>query len=62
MSAAAARLSEITTDGKTVLIPFTDTLVKAGWNYLMIEYDASEGIHNPAFVNAVLDASIAALK
>lgn len=62
LTEAEVRLGDITTDGKTALIATTDTLVKAGWNYFLIEGDGSEGIHNPAFVNAVLDATIAALR
>ncbi len=33
-------------------------LIKAGWNYFMVENDKSEGVHNPAFVNSALDLSI----
>jgi len=62
LSEAEVRLGDITTDGTKALIPTTDALVKAGWNYFLIHGDGSEGIHNPAFVNAVIDASIAALK
>jgi hypothetical protein len=36
-------------------------IVKAGWNFLLIENDMSEGIHNPGFVIGVLDATKAAL-
>jgi len=34
---------------------------KAVWNYGLINNDASFGIHNPSFVSAVIDATIAAL-
>ncbi|MFH1140631.1 MAG: carboxypeptidase-like regulatory domain-containing protein [Chloroflexota bacterium] len=62
LAEAEVQLGDFTTDGTAKLVAFTDPLVKAGWNYFLIHGDASEGIHNPAFVNAVLDASIAALK
>ncbi len=62
LSEAEVRLGDITTDGTKVLIAATDTLVKAGWNFFLIEGDGSEGIHNPAFASAVLDATIAALR
>lgn len=62
MTTVAVRLGELTTDGKTLVIPLTDPLAKASWNYLMMTYDGSKGIHNPPFVNAVIDASIQALK
>jgi hypothetical protein len=38
------------------------TIPKAAWNLLMIESDASEGVHNPGLVNRVLDVSIYALQ
>lgn len=38
------------------------TLAKAGWNFFMIESDASKGVHNPAFVNSALDVAIFAVK
>ena len=62
LTEAEVRLGDITTDGTKALIPVTDNLVKVGWNYFLIHGDGSEGIHNPAFANAVLDASIAALR
>ncbi len=56
------QLGDITTDGKTALVPLTDPLVKAGWNYFLIHGDASLGVHNPAFTMDALNAAIAALK
>jgi hypothetical protein len=38
------------------------TIPKSGWNLLMVESDASEGVHNPGLVNRVLDVSIYALQ
>jgi hypothetical protein len=38
-----------------------DRLPKSGWNYSLVHEDKSNGIHNPAFVLEVLDASIDAL-
>ncbi len=35
--------------------------VGALWNYLTLEEDGSTGVHNPAYAEALLDASIAAL-
>jgi len=34
-------------------------LVRAGWNYFLIESDQSKGIHNPGFAITVLDNTIA---
>jgi len=33
-------------------------LPKAGWNYLLLESDSSEGVHNPDFSTEVIEASI----
>ncbi len=63
LSEAEVRLGDITTDGKAAtIIPANDKLVLAGWNYFLVHGDSSKGVHNPAFVNDVLDASIRALK
>lgn len=59
---AEVQLGDITTDGKVQVIPLTDPLVKAGWNYFLIHGDGSGGIHNPTFTFNVIKASIAALK
>ena len=62
LAEAEVQLGSFTTDGTKVLIATTDNLVKVGWNYFLIHGDSSKGIHNPAFINDVLDASIAALR
>jgi hypothetical protein len=62
LSEAEVQLGGITSDGTKAIIAMTDNLVKAGWNYFLVHGDASEGVHNPAFINAVIDASIAALR
>ncbi|MBI2850470.1 MAG: carboxypeptidase regulatory-like domain-containing protein [Chloroflexi bacterium] len=62
LSEAEVRLGDITTDGTSTVIALTDNLVKVGWNYFLIHGDGSEGVHNPAFINAVIDTSIAALR
>ncbi|MFH1651843.1 MAG: hypothetical protein ABID87_07090, partial [Chloroflexota bacterium] len=61
MTEVQVQLADIT-DGTNPLVSASDALVKAGWNYFLIHGDGSEGVHNPAFVNDVLDATIAALK
>ncbi|HET9754764.1 MAG TPA: hypothetical protein VFP52_17460, partial [Myxococcales bacterium] len=33
-------------------------LVRAGWNYFLVEGDGSKGLHNPSFVTAVLNATL----
>jgi hypothetical protein len=34
-------------------------LVRAGWNYFLVEGDQSKGLHNPSFVTAVLNTTLA---
>jgi len=40
----------------------SDPLVRAGWNFWLIEGDDSFGVHNPRFARAVLLATLDALK
>jgi len=51
----------IVIDGSPVrgLYDFVDA--QAAWNYILIEEDKSEGVHNPAYVDALLPNSIDAL-
>ncbi len=62
LAEAEVRLGEVTTDGRTVVFGFTDPLVRAGWNFFLIEGDGSKGVHNPAFTMEVLNETIKALK
>jgi len=51
-------------DGPTLgdLYDFADPdLIKAGWNWNLVNNDGSKGVHNPLFATNVLTASIAAL-
>jgi mono/diheme cytochrome c family protein len=38
-----------------------DVIVKAGWNWHLVNYDGSRGVHNPDFAFNALDNAIAAL-
>jgi cytochrome c556 len=40
----------------------SDPIVRAGWNYFLIEGDDSFGVHNPRFARTVLLATLEALK
>lgn len=53
--------SVVDTAGKPVF-PTGDVVVRAGWNYFLIEGDDSFGVHNPKFARAVLLATLDALK
>ena len=50
-------------DAEGAVIPGTwdEAQATALWNYEVIEEDASMGIHNPNYINAMLDAAFAAL-
>jgi hypothetical protein len=50
-------------DAEGAVIPGTwdEAQATALWNYGVIEEDGSHGIHNPTYVNALLDASFEAL-
>jgi hypothetical protein len=38
--------------------PLSGKLVRAGWNYFLIEGDQSKGIHNPSFATTVLNKTL----
>ncbi|MGE5047594.1 MAG: cytochrome c3 family protein, partial [Deltaproteobacteria bacterium] len=40
------------------LYTLSGNLVRAGWNYFLVEGDGSKGLHNPGFVTAVLNATL----
>jgi len=50
-------------DAEGAVVPGTwdEATATAIWNYEVIEEDASNGVHNPAYYNAMLDAAFAAL-
>jgi len=39
----------------------SDPIVRASWNYLLVEHDGSLGVHNPSFTRDLLIATIKAL-
>jgi len=47
-------------DGKPVFA-MSDPVIRALWNYLLIQYDGSKGIHNPRFARNVLITTIDAI-
>jgi hypothetical protein len=40
------------------LFALSGNLVRAGWNYFLVEGDQSKGLHNPTFVNTVLNTTL----
>lgn len=43
----------------TNVYALSGNMVRAGWNYYLIEGDQSKGIHNPSFATSVIKASLA---
>ena len=41
-----------------VVYALSGNMVRAGWNYFLIEGDQSLGLHNPTFANAVLSTTL----
>jgi predicted CXXCH cytochrome family protein len=62
-AATAFGLGAISWDpaGTMPVFPFNSVYKRAAWNYTLISNDKSYGIHNPSFVQAVLNNTIAAL-
>lgn len=48
-------------DGQRVFLT-SDPIIRACWNYLLIEHDESLGVHNPSFARDVLTATLNALR
>lgn len=48
-------------EGKQIF-PTAHLVVRAAWNYMMVKYDKSNGVHNPSFSREALLATINALK
>ena len=48
--------------GTIVVGDYPEAQAAALWNYLFVEEDKSEGVHNSTYANAMLDAALEALK
>ena len=57
----SAQLGDLKDNAATpaVLYALTGNFTKAGWNYFLIEGDQSKGLHNPSFVSAVMNTTLA---
>jgi hypothetical protein len=62
LTRAEVQLGDFTTDGTAKVIPLDDPLVRAGWNFFLIEGDGSKGVHNPSFTFSAIDAARATLE
>jgi len=49
-------------DGEIVVGDYPEAQAAALWNYLLVEEDRSNGVHNIDYANALLDAGLEALK
>jgi len=61
LKAALQAAGLLDADGAAVPGTYTEAQATALWNYGAIEEDGSNGVHNPNYVNALLDAAFAAL-
>lgn len=55
------RLNVLGLPGNQIFLT-SDPVVRASWNYLMMEYDGSKGVHNPSFVRDMVLATLKALQ
>ncbi|MEE9556476.1 MAG: hypothetical protein V3V76_04365, partial [Candidatus Adiutricales bacterium] len=53
--------STITLPDATVITTNGQNIAKAKWNYDLVHSDGSEGVHNPSYVNKILDNAIIAI-
>ena len=51
----------IVINGSPVLGLYDFLDAQAAWNFILVEEDKSEGVHNPAYVEALLQNTIDAL-
>jgi len=61
LKAALTAKGLLDADGAPVAGSYDEATATALWNYGVMEEDASNGVHNPNYYNALLDASFAAL-
>ncbi|WP_234553420.1 hypothetical protein [Thermus caliditerrae] len=57
-----SQLGDIKDDKGQPVFATKDPIVRASWNYLLIENDGSKGVHNPTYTRAVLLATLNALQ
>jgi hypothetical protein len=62
LTQAEVQLGDFTTDGTAKLVATSDPLVRAGWNYFLIDGDGSKGVHNPSFTFTAIGAAKAVLE
>lgn len=49
-------------DGRSIPAVYPEAIASAMWNYKIVAYDASKGVHNPAFAKALLESARDALQ
>jgi hypothetical protein len=62
VKAALTAKGLLNADGVIVVGDYPEAQATALWNFLLVEEDKSEGVHNAAYANALLDAALEALK
>lgn len=61
-SVVYSQLGDIKDEKGQPVFATKDPVVRAAWNYLLIQNDGSKGVHNPTYTRAVLLATLEALK
>ncbi|MHB0981327.1 MAG: S-layer homology domain-containing protein [Thermoleophilia bacterium] len=49
-------------EGRSIPGVYPEAVASAMWNYKLVEYDGSKGVHNPAFAKALLEQARTALQ
>jgi hypothetical protein len=62
LEAALTAKGLLSAEGEAVVGTYPEAQAAALWNYEFVISDASSGVHNPGYANALLDAAIDALK
>lgn len=61
LQAALQAAGLVDAEGATIPGTYDEAQAGALWNYNLIHEDASRGVHNPTYVNALIDAALEAL-
>ena len=59
MNAFGVQLGSLKDASNATVYALSGNFVRAGWNYFLVHGDGSKGLHNPRFVQGVLNASLA---
>lgn len=57
-----SQLGDIRDENGQPVFTTKDPVVRAAWNYILVKYDGSKGVHNPTYTRALLLATVEALR